>query len=127
MKYARSTALFLLLALLAGCAKPLPEHRRDYVGHWQGPGADLLILADGSLVWKRIKGGASTSIQASIQKFEGDDFFVGAGPFSTRFDVSEPPHTVQDQWRMTVDGVELTRTDKSAESMPGDSAPLISA
>jgi hypothetical protein len=46
-----------------------------------------------------------------LKEFTGDDFSVGIGPMTTTFDVSKPPHQDKDgSWRMTVDGLELTRT-----------------
>ena len=43
-----------------------------------------VITADGRCEYERRRqGGASTSISAPIQRFEGDNFVVGVGPFST--------------------------------------------
>ena len=131
----RTAALAMLLSmaliLLSACAKPLPPERQDYVGHWRGPGVELLIRGDGHIAYKRSKGGASTSIEAPIQAFEGDDFTVGIGPLGTRFDVTAPPREIDGVWRMTVDGVELIRSDepleKAPEETPGNSDGLISA
>jgi hypothetical protein len=116
------TALVLALLLLFGCAKPLPPDKTSYVGQWHGLGVDMLILADGSFAYKRIKAGASTSINAPIKEFDGDDFLVGIGPITTRFDVTTPPHQENGVWKMTVDGVELIRGDSpgSNESAPPD-------
>lgn len=104
------------LLLLSACAKPLPADKLAYVGAWQGPGVQMLILADGSFAYKRLKAGASTSINAPIEKFEGNDFKVGIGPISTRFDVTTPPHMENGEWKMTVDGVELTRTGNAGRN-----------
>jgi len=90
----------------------VPEDKASYVGEWQERKQTmyLLITQDGSIRYKRLRGGASTSIEAPIRGFEGDDFHVGVGPFSTRFVVSAPPYQDQDGWKMVVDGVELVRT-----------------
>ena len=37
-------ALLLMLAL-AACSQPVPVDKRDYIGHWQGEGVLLVILA----------------------------------------------------------------------------------
>src|SRR6185436_20613089 len=105
-------AVALLAALLCGCGQPVPAEKSSYVGEWQERKQTmyLLITQDGSIRYKRLKGGASTSIEAPIRSFEGDDFHVGVGPFSTRFVVSAPPYQDKDGWKMVVDGVELVRT-----------------
>ncbi|WP_233998408.1 hypothetical protein [Pseudoalteromonas sp. T1lg48] len=69
----------------------------------------LLILADGTVDYKRLKNGGTTSINAPLQEFEGDDFVVGLGFFNTRFEVTQAPHQVNGQWQMVVDGVLLTK------------------
>ena len=127
MEFPRTTVLAILLALLSACAKPLPPERREYVGHWRGPGVELLIRGDGHIAYKRSSGGSSTSIEAPIQAFEGDDFTVGIGPLGTRFDVTAPPREIDGAWRMTVDGVELIRSEEPSETTQDGSEGLISA
>ena len=97
------------IILLSGCADPLPEDRLDYVGEWRSNEMGLLILADGSVSYKRLKGGATTSVSGPLKRFEGDDFVVGVLFMTTTFDVTEPPHEIGGAWKMTVDGVRLTR------------------
>jgi len=104
----------IILILLTGCANPLPESRLNYVGDWQSKEMRLLILADGSVSYKRIKKGGSNTINMPLKEFADDDFVVGIGFLSTTFDVSEPPHVVNGLWRMTVDGVRLTKVTKSS-------------
>lgn len=70
----------------------------------------LLLTQDGSVRYKRLKGGATTSVTGPLERFEGNSFIVGIGPLNTTFDVSQPPHEESGAWKMTVDGVELTRT-----------------
>lgn len=108
MSLARFAAL-ALLALAAGCAQPVPPAKSTYVGEWQARDMWLSITADGHVSYARQRGGARTNINAPIQSFEGDDFIVGVGWFHTRFVVSKPPHLEGATWKMTVDGVELTR------------------
>ncbi|HEX3061090.1 MAG TPA: hypothetical protein VHP55_00415 [Usitatibacter sp.] len=105
----RAFLAFAMLALLAGCGEPLPADKRDYAGDWQGVNMRLYIGSDGTVSYTRVRGASRTSINAGIQRFEGANFFVGVGPFATRFEVSKPPHRVGNAWKMTVDGVELTR------------------
>ncbi|WP_020407963.1 hypothetical protein [Hahella ganghwensis] len=102
--------LTLLILLLAGCSDPLPQNRLNYAGEWQSKEMYLLIQNDGTVSYQRLKNGGSVSINGPLQEFKGDNFEVGFGPFSTTFEVSEPPHLVEDHWEMVVDGVRLTKT-----------------
>jgi hypothetical protein len=104
-------AVFLAAMLgLAGCAKPVPPDKQAYVGEWQSRTMAMLITRDGRVMYKRlIDSNTSKSIDAPLQQFEGDNFVVGVGPIKTTFVVSAPPHEDHGVWKMTVDGVELTR------------------
>jgi len=102
-------SIIAVIFLLSGCAEPLPEDRLHYVGEWRGKEMGLLILADGSVVYKRLKNGGTTSVNGPLKEFEGDDFTVGVLFMTTTFDVTEPPHEVNGIWQMTVDGVKLVR------------------
>jgi len=108
----RLAPVALSAALLCGCGRPVPADKSSYVGEWQArkPTMYLLINQDGSIKYKRVERGGSTTIEAPIKSFEGDDFHVGVGPFSTRFVVATPPYQDRDGWKMVVDGVELVRT-----------------
>jgi len=100
----------LALAALAGCSKSVPQEKLAYVGEWQEPNMYLLITAEGSVTYKRIKDGSTTSIDAPLKGFEGNNFEVGVGPMATTFVVSKPPYRVGNEWRMVVDGQELIKT-----------------
>lgn len=114
---ARKLAACAAIALLpAACAKPLPADRSAYAGDWQAPDMRLVITAGGEVHYARRKGGANTTIDAPLAAFEGDDFTVGIGPLTTRFVVTRPPHLEGNVWKMTVDGVELTRGGTSADA-----------
>ncbi|MCJ8302248.1 lipoprotein [Shewanella sp.] len=102
-------SVIALLLLLSGCAEPLPEDRLNYVGEWQSKEMGLLILADGTVAYKRIKGGTTTSVNGPLKEFVGDNFVVGLLFITTTFVVSESPQEVDGVWQMTVDGVKLTR------------------
>lgn len=97
-------------SLLAACGQPVPMERAAYVGVWEGPDVFLEITADGRVSYERRRGSGNVSIQAPIRRFEGDDFVVGFGPFSTTFKVSAPPRLDGNRWTMVVDGVPLRRT-----------------
>jgi len=102
----------LLLTLLAACSDPLPADKLRYAGEWRGEATYLLITQEGSVSYRRVKNGITTTINAPIKSFKGDDFEVGVGPMTTVFRVSKPPHRDGTQWTMVVDGVELIRTSR---------------
>lgn len=102
-------ALSMLALALVGCAKPIPPEKSDYVGEWRAPTMAILILPEGRVTYRRREGGMSRSIDGPLKDFEGDDFVVGIGWIATTFIVSVPPHRDGTAWKMTVDGVELTR------------------
>ena len=98
-----------LLSLLAGCGEPVPADKATYVGAWKAKDMSLVITQDGRVEYERRSGGASTSVKAPIQRFEGNNFVVGVGPFSTTFVVSKPPYQDGSVWKMVIDGVEVVR------------------
>ncbi len=106
----RFIAICFMLFFLFGCSNPLPDDKLSYAGEWQSKEMVLLILEDGTVSYKRLKGGGSSSINGPLKEFNGNDFKVGILFFSTTFKVSEPPHEVNGLWQMVVDGVRLTRT-----------------
>ena len=103
-------ALGVLTLVLAGCAQPVPADKVAYVGEWRERTMYLLITQDGSVRYKRLQGGATTSIEGPLKEFQGDNFVVGFGPFKANFVVSKPPHRDGVLWKMVVDGVTLTKT-----------------
>jgi hypothetical protein len=114
MKMLRALAAALAL-LLAACAQPVPPAKIAYVGAWKSDKVALVITADGYVQYERRSGNGRTSINAPIQKFDGDNFVVGVGFMRTTFVVSQPPHRDGTRWKMTVDGVELVRVSGPAD------------
>ncbi len=109
MRNSRFLVAALLLILLAACGIDVPPEKSAYVGQWEADGMTLLISRDGRVSYQRFRKGASTRINAPLKAFHGDDFDVGIGPMTTTFQVSSPPRETEGVWKMTVDGVELTR------------------
>lgn len=107
-----TTLLLVLAMMLVACSKPLPADKRQYAGEWASKEMDLVILADGSVSYARLKDGATVTVKGPIKEFQGNDFVVGIGPLSTTFEVSEPPHKVKDDWQMVVDGVRLRKVSE---------------
>lgn len=110
MKLTRLLVLLVLFGSLVGCGKPVPAEKSAYVGEWQTRTMYLLITQEGSVRYKRLKGGASTSVEGPLKGFTGNDFEVGVGPMATTFVVSKPPYQDGERWKMVVDGVELVKT-----------------
>jgi hypothetical protein len=104
------SVLVLLSLLLFACSKPLPENKLSYAGEWQSKEMYLLILADGTVSYRRLQNGGSTSINAPLKEFLGDDFIVGFAFFTTTFKVTKAPYQIEEQWFMVVDGVKLSKT-----------------
>ncbi len=116
MRSLKFICLSALLLILVACAKPVPPEKAAYVGYWKARTMSLLITQDGSVVYKRIKGGVTTSINAPLQGFHGNNFDVGLGSMKTTFVVSMPPHQAKGKWKMTVDGVRLTRMEDEEDN-----------
>lgn len=93
----------------AACAKPLPPGKAAHAGEWDAARTCLRITPAGEVAYRRAEGRRSTSIRAPRHEFVGDDSVVGVGPVDTTFNVPAPPHRDRGQWKLTVDGVELTR------------------
>jgi hypothetical protein len=118
MRTRRTIAAALVAAgafTLLACSNPVPEEKQDYVGLWRSRTMSLLIESDGSVEYERIKKGATVTVSGPLQEFRGDDFSVGVGPLNTTFEVETPPYFDGSQWKMVVDGVELTRDSETLD------------
>ena len=106
-------AISLFLSATAGCSDPLPPDKQQYAGVWTSHIMYLQITPGGTVNYKRQKDVGNTELSGiPIQTFADDHFIVGIGPAKTRFVIDEPPHQTEGgSWKMTVDGVELTRKD----------------
>ena len=103
--------LFFVVLTVSSCSKPLPENKLSYAGEWESKEMYLLILTDGTVSYQRLKNGSSTSINAPLKEFVGDDFVVGLAFLTTTFYVTKAPHQVEGKWVMVVDGVKLTKNE----------------
>jgi len=90
---------------------PVPADKLAYVGDWQGKDMRLQIARDGSVQYKRERPGKKLSLSVDLVRFDGDNFDVGTTLIRSTFVVSKPPHREGDKWKMTVDGVELTKSE----------------
>jgi hypothetical protein len=105
----RTLLVIVPILLLAACGQPVPQEKASYVGEWRSQTMALLLTQDGTVAYKRRKGGVTTSVNGPLRRFEGDNFVVGPPILSTTFEVSKPPYQEAGAWKMVVDGVELTR------------------
>ncbi len=90
---------------------PVPADKAAYVGEWTGKDMRLNIKQDGQVEYKRKQPGKNVNLSVDLQGFNGDNFDVGFSLVRSTFVVSKPPHREDGMWKMTVDGVELTRTE----------------
>lgn len=122
----RFLVILSLLLTMTACGKPVPQDFADYVGEWTSPNMYLLIHANGSVKYKRLKSGGRVSLTGSIKGFKGHDFTVGFWIFSTTFKVSVPPHEQDGVWHMVVDDEELVRSRRMPQPTPrkGDARSL---
>ena len=105
-----AASTILIALLLISCAEPVPPEKMNYVGEWKSKEMYLLILADGSVKYERLKGGGTTTVTGPLKEFKGDNFVVGVSFIKTTFVVSKPPYQEDGRWKMVVDGVELVRS-----------------
>ncbi len=104
--------IFILTITSCGGLKGIkvPQDKLDYVGLWTSSEISLNIAESGRVMYAKNSGNSNKTINAPIQKFEGNNFVVGALGINTTFVVSETPHKDSaGVWKMTVDGVELTK------------------
>lgn len=90
---------------------PVPPSKAAYVGEWLGEKMRLKIHQDGHVEYKRDRPNKHLDLNVDLQGFDGDNFDVGTSFVRSTFVVSKPPHRENGKWKMTVDGVELTRVD----------------
>ncbi|CAN5392551.1 hypothetical protein BH10PSE17_BH10PSE17_09580 [soil metagenome] len=105
----RLSLLAAVLALAACTPTPVPDDKLSYVGDWQSETTTLSITKEGRVSYKRQEGSTSSSVNAPIKAFNGNDFEVGMGPISTTFVVSQPPTEQDGAWVMVVDGKMLRK------------------
>ena len=98
-----------VLLLLGACGQPVPQEKAAYVGEWRAQTMALRLTQNGTVAYKRLKDGVTTSINGRLRRFEGDNFVVGVPIISRTFEVSKPPYQEAGAWKMVLDGVELTR------------------
>ena len=102
----------MAIILLSACGKPVSNEKSDYVGEWQSKEMYLLILQDGTVSYKRLRNAGTTSVNGPLKEFVGNNLVVGFWFVTTTFEVSEIPTKINNKWKMTVDGIQLTKTEE---------------
>src|SRR5262245_35809011 len=76
-----------VLLLLAACGQPVPQEKAAYVGEWRAHTMTLRLTQNGTVAYKRLTDGVTTSINGRLRRFEGDNFVVGVQIISRTFEV----------------------------------------
>jgi hypothetical protein len=109
------TGCLLAPALSFADPKPVPADKAAYVGDWQGKNMRLNIHQNGQIDYNREQPGKHINVNIELVRFDGDNFDAGANlgfmNASSTFVVNKPPHKEGAKWKMTVDGVELTKVE----------------
>ncbi len=87
----------------------LEEYKKTFFGKWEGGGMKLYISSGGKVTYSRKKGSGTRSVTAPIKSFSKKKFKVGLLGLNTTFKINKAPHEEDGEWKMTIDGVELTR------------------
>lgn len=90
---------------------PVPADKAAYVGDWRGQDMRIHLKPDGQVEYARKQPGKNLNLNVDLQGFNGDNFDVGFSLVRSTFVVSKPPHREGGKWKMTVDGVELTKVE----------------
>jgi hypothetical protein len=123
-----AAAVSVISALACGgdvAATPQPPPSTDWVGTWTGTtGGDAVLLTidgDGGVHYQR-SGSVQSSYDMPAIAWRSDGFDIGLSAWmSTSFHVDAAPHEDAGAYKMTVDGVELTREATAPE--PEDAPP----
>jgi len=108
------TSLILAAGLCASAtalADPVPADKMAYVGSWQGKDMRLVLSKEGKIQYKRDQDKKKVDLSIDLLGFNGNNFDAGFGFMRSTFVVSKPPQRTGGMWKMTVDGVELTRDE----------------
>jgi hypothetical protein len=87
--------------------KPLPLDQIAYAGAWRGEdGTVIVIFPDGTANFRTGK----ASVTGAAVRIEGDHLSIGILGFSTRWQITEPPHMLGDgNWQMKLEGVVFSK------------------
>ena len=89
-----------------------PAIQASYIGRWEATGMVIDIDPGYGLHYENSRGGMSKTLDLPISEFTETQFKAGIFGMNTTFEIDQPPHeTETGDWKMTIDGVELIRTE----------------
>ncbi len=89
-------------------ASALSSTKKEYAGHWEGGGVTLDISSS-AVSYVNKQGNTSTTLNGTLDHFEGDDIVIKILIPTSTLKVTSPPTLTGGEWKMTVEGVEVTR------------------
>ncbi|MCC7539254.1 MAG: hypothetical protein IT379_23730 [Deltaproteobacteria bacterium] len=78
-------------------------------GTWVGGGITLTIDPGGSVAYRKQEGATNRTVNGPLSRFDRRGFDVNIIVSTVNFRIDRGPEQVGGVWKMTVDGVELTR------------------
>jgi hypothetical protein len=114
-------AALLTLGLGLACAglgdlefETRPPPSPNYVGAWAGVGLEMEIDPEGMVDVVHNDNGSHSEFSAPAMSWDAGELKIGIGPIVRTYTVNEPPHLVDGEWRMVVNGIVLVRTSGPA-------------
>lgn len=89
-------------------ASAIASTKKDYAGDWEGGGVTLHVGSDG-VDYQKKTGSSTVSYNGKLDHFDGDDIVIKILIADATLNVQSPPAEVGGQWKMTVEGSEVTR------------------
>lgn len=97
----------LIVIFLVGCAEPLPDSQKKFVGLWKSNQTTLLITESGRLEYKTQKGAVNTSISMPIKSISNSKIVAGFLFIKSEFSLKGEPSDDAGVLMLMVDGEKL--------------------
>ena len=89
-------------------ASALASTKKDYAGDWEGGGVTLHV-GDDDVDYEKTSGSTKTQYEGKLDHFDGDDIVIKILIADATLKVQSPPAETGGEWKMTVEGTEVTR------------------
>ena len=89
-------------------ASALASTKKDYAGDWEGGGVTLHV-GDDDVNYEKKTGSTTTKYEGKLDHFDGDDIVIKILIADATLKVQSPPAETGGEWKMTVEGTEVTR------------------
>lgn len=96
-------------------ASALASTKKDYAGDWEGGGVTLHV-GDDDVDYEKKSGSTKTTYEGKLDHFDGDDIVIKILIANATLKVQSPPAEVGGDWKMTVEGTEVTRKGSGSGS-----------